>query len=127
MINKFGKVMIYVENPRLVADFWINKIDFIEKNIVNNDTGVLSIELTHNTLSDASIVLFDKNIVKAMSPEISLTTPSILFSSYDIKKMRQHLIDLDVTVGPISDLGDIKAFNFCDVEGNYFAVEEITN
>jgi len=125
MIDKFGKVMIYVNEPRKVADFWIEKLEFIEKDIQKFESRILSVELTHSTMSDASIVLFDKHIVAQMSPEIPLTTPSILFTSYDIDKMREKLLRSDVTVGEIQAIGDAKTFNFADIEGNYFAVEEI--
>jgi lactoylglutathione lyase len=59
-----------------------------------------------------------------MSAEISLETPSILFGSYDITAMRNDLIARGVTVGEIIERGS-RTFNFADVEGNYFAVEEI--
>ena len=59
MIDKFGKVMIYVNEPRKVADFWIEKLEFIEKDIQKFESRILSVELTHSTMSDASIVLFD--------------------------------------------------------------------
>lgn len=125
MICKFGKVMIYVKNPRAVADFWINKIGFTEIKADTHGTGILSVELTHNIMSDASIVLFDRSIVEKMSPELNLGTPSILFSSYDVMEMRNSLINKGVNVGEIMEMGDSLTFNFSDIEGNYFAVQEV--
>jgi lactoylglutathione lyase len=125
MIDKFGKVMIYVKNPKAVADFWIDKIGFTKIMVETHELGVLSVELAPNTSSDASIVLFDRSIVEKMSPEINLGTPSILFSSYDIKDMRDKLFNNGVNVGEFMKLGDSLTFNFSDIEGNYFAVQEI--
>lgn len=125
MICKFGKVMIYVKNPRAVADFWINKIGFTEIKADTHETGILSVELTHNIMSDASIVLFDRSIVEEMSPELNLGTPSILFSSYDVMEMRNRLINNGVNVGEVMEMGDSLTFNFSDIEGNYFAIQEI--
>jgi len=125
MICKFGKVMIYVKNPRAVADFWINKIGFTEIKADTHETGILSVELTHNIMSDASIVLFDRSIVEKMSPELNLGTPSILFSSYDVMDMRNRLINNGVNVGEVMRMGDSLTFNFSDIENNYFAVQEI--
>jgi hypothetical protein len=125
MICKFGKVMIYVKDPRGVADFWIDKIGFTEIKVDTHETGILSVELTCNTISDASIVLFDRSIVEKMSPELNLATPSILFSSYDVMDMRNRLINNGVNVGEVVDIGDSITFNFSDIEDNYFAVQEI--
>jgi lactoylglutathione lyase len=88
------------------------------------DEQVLSIELAPNDTSDCHLVLFNLAIVEEMSEGISLETPSILFGSYDINAMRNDLIAKGVTVGEIVEMGS-RTFNFADVEGNYFAVEEI--
>lgn len=125
MICKFGKVMIYVKDPRAVADFWIDKIGFTEVKVETHETGILSVELTCNNMSDASIVLFDRNIVEKMAPELNLGTPSILFSSYDVTDMRNRLINNGVKVGEVVEMRDSITFNFSDIEGNYFAVQEI--
>lgn len=125
MINKFGKVMIYVNDPRAVADFWIEKIGFIEIKADMYEKGILSVEITPNNMSDTSIVLFDRSIVEKMSPEINLGIPSILFSSYDVRDMRNRLIEKGVNVGEVMEMGDSITFNFPDIEGNYFAVQEI--
>lgn len=125
MICKFGKVMIYVKDTRAVADFWIDKIGFTEINADTYEAGILSVELKHNNMSDASIILFNRSIVEKMSPELNLGTPSILFCSYDVIDMRNRLINNGVNVGEVMEMGDSKTFNFSDIEGNYFAVQEI--
>ena len=85
---------------------------------------MLSIELEPNDASDCHLVLFNRAIVEEMSTGISLETPSILFGSYDIETMRNGLKSKEVTVGDIVEMGS-RTFNFADVEGNYYAVEEI--
>ena len=125
MIDKFGKVMIYVNNPKAAADFWTDKIGFTVDKINDSETGIFSVELTPNSTSDAGIVLFDRDIVRKMEPELNLGTPSILFSSYNIKDMRDKLIEKGVNVGDIIEMNGALTFNFSDPEGNYFAVEQI--
>ena len=93
--------------------------------VTTNETGVLSVELTPNDISDAGIVLFDRAVVQKMEPELNLGTPSILFSSYNIKDMRDKLIEKGVNVGDIIEMNGALTFNFSDPEGNYFAVEQI--
>ena len=125
MIDKFGRVMIYVNDPKAVADFWTDKMGFIIGRVTTNETGVLSVELTPNDISDAGIVLFDRDVVQKMEPELNLGTPSILFSSYNIKDMRDKLIEKGVNVGDIIEMNGALTFNFSDPEGNYFAVEQL--
>ena len=60
-----------------------------------------------------------------MSPELNLGTPSILFSSYNVMDMRNGLINNEVNVGEVVEMGDSITFSFSDIEGNYFAVQEI--
>ena len=121
----FGKVMIYVNNPKAAADFWTDKIGFTVDKINDSETGIISVELTPNSTSDAGIVLFDRDIVRKMEHELNLGTPSILFSSYNIKDMRDKLIEKGVNVGDIIEMNGALTFNFSDPEGNYFAVEQI--
>lgn len=125
MVNKFGKVMVYVNNPRAVADFWIHKVDFVEIQENKNDSKVISVEVSPNKDCEASIVLFDREIVAKMSPELNLGTPSILLSSFDVEGMRATLIERGVNVGEIIKMQNQKTFNFSDIEDNYFAVAEI--
>lgn len=39
--------------------------------------------------------------------------------------MRNRLINNGVNVGEVMEMGDSLTFNFSDIEGNYFAVQEI--
>ena len=125
MIDKFGKVMVYVNDPQAVAEFWIENVGFSKVNEQQLDGQPLFVELTPNETTDCHLVLFNRAIVAKMETGIDLTTPSILFGSYDIETMRNNLIAKGVTVGEIITMSS-RSFNFSDCEGNYFAVEEIT-
>lgn len=125
MIDQFGRVMVYVENPRAVADFWIEKVGFIEVEVGRMDNGIISVEIAPNNHSDTNMVLFDREFVAKNSPMLHLGTPSILFSTYDIQEMRKQLVEKNVDCGEIMEFGGMVTFNFPDIEGNYFAVREI--
>lgn len=125
MVDKFGQVMVYVDNPRVVADFWIDIIGFTEGEINEAGGKVIAVEVRPKKESEASIVFFDKAIVKKASPELSLGTPSILFSTNNLKAFRAELKDKGVNVGEIIPMGNKITFNFSDIEENYFAVGEV--
>ncbi len=126
MIDQFGQVMVYVKDPRVVADFWTAKVGFTEVKQDEMEGKVISVEISPNTTSDTHIVLFDCEFVKKFSPEINLGAPSILFSTYDIKAMHKNMKDSGVAVGDVMELQGMVTFNFPDPEGNYFAVREIS-
>jgi lactoylglutathione lyase len=125
MIDKFGKVMIYVADPKKLAAFWTDLLGFglIQKQ--EHEGKTLAVELSPDPDSDASIVLFDRAFVQKMSPEIQLGTPSIMFGSCDIDALRDELLKAGGAVGEVIEMNGVRTFNFADPEGNYFAVEEI--
>ncbi len=118
--------MVYVNKPREVADFWTKQIGFVELQENKLGNGVLSVEVAPRIDSDTSLVLFDREVVANASPELSLGTPSILFSSYNLQQMYDDLRQKGVKVGEIVEMGGQLTFNFADIEGNYFAVREVT-
>lgn len=126
MIDQFGKVMIYVTDPRSVADFWVQKLGFVEREAQQFDGNVLSVEVAHAEASEAALVIFDRAVVAQMSPELDLATPSILFASRDVADMRSRLVAQGVTVGDLVEHGGTMTFNFADPEGHYFAVQQIS-
>ncbi|KKI21367.1 MULTISPECIES: VOC family protein [unclassified Leucobacter] len=127
MIDRFGNVMIYVTDPRAVADFWVGTVGFTELSSQELDGKTLSVEIAHTPDSEAALTLFDRAVVAQMSPELDLATPSILFASRDVRAMRDALEAQGATVGPIAEHGGQTTFNFADPEGHYFAVREIAD
>lgn len=126
MIDQFGQVMVYVNDVRMVADFWIQKMGFSEIHAGYMEEKLISIELAPNDHSDTHLVLFDKVFVAQYSSEVNLLSPSILFSTYDLEAMHTSLVEKGVKVGEIGNIGGMKKFNFPDPENNYFAVREIS-
>lgn len=125
MIDKFGQVMIYVNNLEVVAKFWVDKIGFIEGERMEYGEE-LAIEIIPYHNSDTSMVLFDKEVVKRTSPEVNLGTPSLLFSSYELEEFHKQLLEKGVTVSEVMEIAGMVTFNFSDPEGNYFAVKKIS-
>ncbi len=125
MIDKFGQVMLYVNDVKNCADFWENKLSFTKVDEMIIDGKLISVEFMPYNNADTNLVLFDKEFVKATSGLAHLATPSLLFSTYDIKKTHKEFKDNGVNVSDISDIQGLINFNFPDPENNYFAVREI--
>lgn len=125
MIDSFGKVMVYVNDPERVAAFWEREIGFSRRDTQRMEGRVLSVELAPAPERGTALVLFDRATVERMSPELDLATPSILFGSNDAAGMRTQLEAAGVEVGELVTMGGRTTFNFADPEGNYFAVEQL--
>ncbi len=126
MIDKFGRVMIYVKDVNSVSDFWINKVNFKEVERQEIDSRLISVELSPYDGSDTNIVLFDRKFVEETSDVQYLGAPSLLFSTYDIENTRKEMLENGVNVSEISTIEGIVNFHFPDPEGNYFAIRQIT-
>ncbi len=82
MIDKFGRIMMYVNDVRTCADFWINNFEFTQIDTHEDGGKLISVELQPYENCDVNICLFDKAYVIATSPLTAeyLPTPSLLFS-----------------------------------------------
>ncbi len=128
MIDKFGRLMMYVNDVRACADFWINNFDFAEVDTIEVEGKLISVELLPYDACDVNICLFDKAFVIATSPLPAeyLAMPSLLFSSYNLEETQGKLKARGVQVSEISEMGGIVNFNFPDCEGNYFAMRQVS-
>lgn len=123
MINKIGQIMLYVNNQDEAVDFWIKKVGF---SIVAEENGQAMrwIEIAPSKESETSIILHDKEAIAKMSPELNLGTPSLMFTTENLDKFYNELVNQNVTVGEIMEMPTGRVFNFADSEQNYFAVME---
>ncbi len=125
MIDKFGELMLYVNDVSASAKFWTENLEFIEVGTSIIDDKLISVELLPYKDCDVKVVLFDKAFVEQTSDLAYLATPSLLFSTYNIKETHQKLKDRGVKVSELSDAVGFMNFNFPDNENNYFAFREI--
>lgn len=123
MIQKIAQVMLYVNDPKKVAAFWVDALGFVK--IREEDTqGVIQIAIAPTENSETQFVLFERAVIEKMEPELNFGTPSILLASQELDALYQKLKSAGVTVGKLVDMPQGRVFNFADPEGNYFAVME---
>jgi lactoylglutathione lyase len=127
VINKLGQVMLYVKNQDEAVNFWTEKVGFSVISEEDNGQGFRWIELAPTKEAETSIILHNKDFIAKMSPELNLSSPSLLFFTDNLDKLRNDLSDKNVTVGEIVTMPTGRVFNFADSEGNYFAVLEKVN
>lgn len=124
MIHKLGQVMLYVNDQEKAVQFWVDKVGFRVIADEDNGQGFRWIEIAPSQTAETSIVLHNKELIAKMSPELNLSTPSLMFYSDNLDQLYAKLQEQQVTVGEIVTMPTGRVFNFADDENNYFAVAE---
>lgn len=124
MIRELKQVMVYVDDVERVVKFWEEQLGFVVMNRTEASDGSLIAEIAPHTDAETSIVLFSKSFIRSNSPELELSTPSLMFSTNDLTDLHEKLTTQGVPVGQIVDIQGLRTFNFSDPEENYFAVTE---
>ncbi|MER1988877.1 MAG: VOC family protein [Solibacillus isronensis] len=122
MIEQLGQVMLYVEDQEQSKKFWTEKLGFTVVSDINN--GMRIITVAPKDEAQTSIVLHDKKKIEEMSPELNLSTPSLMFYAQNLEELYEDFKAKGITVGEFMKMPFGKVFNFADDEENYFAVME---
>lgn len=122
MIEQLGQVMLYVENQEQSKKFWTEKLGFTVVSDIDN--GMRIITIAPKDEAQTSIVLHDKKKIEEMSPELNLSTPSLMFYAQNLEELYEDFKEKGITVGEFMKMPFGKVFNFADDEENYFAVME---
>lgn len=121
MINKIGKIKIYVNDQEEAKKFWIEKLDFIVKFEQQVSPSVKWIEIAPSENDMTSFILWDKNIMEdnevATHPYIMLQTDNIK-NTYDVLKSK------GVEVDELIHMAFGKKFDFKDQDGNRYVVRQ---
>lgn len=124
MINKIGQIMLYVNSQDSAVKFWTEKVGFSVISDEDNGQGMRWIEIAPTNGTETSIILFNKEFVAKMSPELNLGTPSLMFFTERLDELYNDFSSKNITVGEIVNMPSGRVFNFADNEDNYFAVME---
>lgn len=122
MISQLGQVMLYVEDQEQSKKFWTEKLGFTV--VSDLDNGMRIITIAPNDPAQTSIVIHDKKKISELSPEMNLTTPSLMFYAQNLEELYKDFQAKGITVGEFMKMPFGKVFNFADEEENYFAVME---
>ena len=122
MISQLGQVMLYVEDQEQSKKFWTEKLGFTVVSDIDN--GMRIITIAPNDPKQTSIVIHDKKKISELSPELNLTTPSLMFYAQNLEELYKEFQAKEIKVGEFMKMPFGKVFNFADDEENYFAVME---
>jgi len=123
MINKIGKVTVYVEDQEQAKDFWVNKLGFVLKFEQPMGPEFSWIEVGPSENEFTTLVLYAKAAMEQHDPS-KVSHPSILFSTTDIDSAYENMNSNGVKVGELQKMPYGSMFTFYDQDGNEYLLRE---
>lgn len=124
MINKIGKITLYVNNQEEAKKFWTEKLNFVVKFEQAMGPNMKWLEVGPSESEFTTFVLYDKNLMLAQNPKTNVLHPSILLSTTDIENAYSQMKSNGVEVGDLMSMPYGKMFNFKDQDGNEYILRE---
>lgn len=123
MINKIGKITIYVDNQDDAKKFWTEKLNFVVK--FEQSMGPMTwLEVGPSESEFTTFVLYDKKMMMAQNPSANVEHPSILLSTTDIDTSYNEMKKNGVEVGELMIMPYGKMFSFKDQDNNEYLLRE---
>ena len=124
MINKIGKITIYVENQEEAKRFWIEKMNFIVKLEQPMGPKMKWLEVGPSEDEFTTFIIYEKNIMKAQNPHANLGHPNVILSTDDIESTYNEMKSKDIQVEDLMIMPYGKMFKFKDQDNNEYLVRE---
>lgn len=124
MINKIGKITIYVENQEEAKRFWTEKMNFIVKLEQPMGPKMKWLEVGPSEDEFTTFIIYEKNIMKAQNPDANLGHPNVILSTDDIESTYNEMKSKDIQVEDLMIMPYGKMFKFKDQDNNEYLVRE---
>ncbi|CEO34858.1 glyoxalase/bleomycin resistance protein/dioxygenase [[Clostridium] sordellii] len=124
MINKIGKITIYVENQEEAKRFWTEKMNFIVKLEQPMGPKVKWLEVGPSEDEFTTFIIYEKNIMKAQNPDANVGHPNVILSTDDIESTYNEMKSKDIQVEDLMIMPYGKMFKFKDQDNNEYLVRE---
>jgi lactoylglutathione lyase len=123
MINKIGKITIYVQDQKQAKDFWVNKLGFVVKGEFPMGPSATWLEVGPSEDEFTTLVIYDKALMEKQNPS-AVAHPSILFSTSDVESAYEQMKQNGVEVDDLLKMPFGTMFNFKDQDGNTYLLRE---
>ena len=123
MINKIGKITIYVQDQEQAKDFWVNKLGFVVKGEFPMGPRATWLEVGPSEDEFTTLVIYDKALMEKQNPS-AVAHPSILFSTSDVESAYEKMKQNGVEVDDLLKMPFGTMFNFKDQDGNTYLLRE---
>ena len=124
MMNKIGKITIYVNDQGEAKEFWTKKMNFVVKGEYPMGPNMTWLEVGPSEDEFTTFVLYEKNVMLAQNPQANVGHPNIILSTDDIESTYNEMKTNEVEVGEIMKMPYGSMFKFKDQDGNDYLVRE---
>lgn len=124
MINKIGKITIYVNNQEEAKEFWIKKMNFVIKLEQPMGPNMTWLEVGPSEEEFTSFIIYEKQLMLVQKPDANISHPNIILSTNDIETTYNELKSKGVNVGKLMIMPYGKMFNFEDQDKNEYLIRE---
>lgn len=124
MINRIGKITIYVNNQEEAKEFWTKKMNFVIKLEQPMGPNMTWLEVGPSEDEFTSFVIYEKQLMLAQKPDANVSHPNIILSTNDIETTYNELKSKGVNVKNLMIMPYGKMFNFEDQDKNEYLVRE---
>ena len=123
MINKIGKITIYVQDQEQAKDFWVNKLGFVVKGEFPMGPSATWLEVGPSEDEFTTLVIYDKALMEKQNPS-AVAHPSILFSTSDVESAYEKMKQNGVEVDDLLKMPFGTMFNFKDQDAITYLLRE---
>jgi len=124
MINKIGKITLYVNSQEEAKSFWTEKMGFVVKFEQQMGPNMKWLEVAPSRDEFTTLVLYDKKLMQSQNPDTNVGHPSLFLSTTDIDKTYQEMKGKGVNVGELNKMPYGSMFSFKDQDGNSYMIRE---
>lgn len=123
IINKIGKISVYVEDQEQAKEFWLNKLGFVLKLEQPMGPNMKWIEVGPSDDEFTTLILYSKSAMEQQQPS-KVAHPSVLFSTSDIESAYEKMNQNGVKVGEMLRMPFGTMFTFYDQDNNEYLLRE---
>ncbi|MBE4909207.1 VOC family protein [Bacillus luteolus] len=123
MINKIGKITVYVNDQAEAKDFWVNKMGFVVKLEQPMGPTMTWLEVGPSEDEFTTLILYSKAAMEKQNPS-AVAHPSVLFSTTDIDSAYEKMKANGVDVDEMQRMPYGTMFSFKDQDGNSYLLRE---
>lgn len=124
MINKIGKITLYVNNQEEAKKFWTEKLNFVVKFEQPMGPNMKWLEVAPSEGEFTTFILYDKNLMRKQNPSTNVEHPSIILSTSDLEEAHKKMKENGVEVEDIMKMPYGSMFSFKDQDGNGYLLRE---
>ncbi len=124
MINKMGKITIYVNEQEKAKEFWTKKMNFVIKLEQQMGPNMKWLEVGPSEEEFTSFILYEKKLMISQNPDANVSHPNILLSTNNIESTYNDMKLNGVVVEELMIMPYGKMFKFKDQDNNKYLVRE---